>query len=267
MGATKVVYSTKIGPQRPSGFDHGPGALVAAQGIFETSSTLKARLGTRLQVGDRVFRYALAGAAAIIPGVFCQQALVGGATTTLQTTLALTVAATAGDSRIYINALTTAQAANLFADGWACIYDATLGGPTLYRVKGNSSLAVSGVTSYIELYDGIPAALTTSSQVELIANPYKGVIILPSASTLTGPVMGVTPVYVAATYYFWLQTYGPCAILASAALDFDEYVGLSDSNAGYAESDGATANTAVMGTAMAAGTASEGSIMFLTILA
>jgi hypothetical protein len=239
---------------------------VVGQGIYEQSSTKKAKLGERLQVGDRVFRYAYNGAAALNPGKLVQQAILGGALTTLQTTRPVAVAAAAGDTRIYTTALTTAQVADVFADGWVSIWDASMTlGCYLYRIKGNSVLATSGVDSYLTLYDALHVALTTSDQLEIIANPYKGVIINSSATTLTGPILGVAPIYIDINYYFWLQTFGPCAVVADAALDFDEYVSVSDSTVGCVESDSASANTNVLGLALAAGTASESSIMFLMI--
>jgi hypothetical protein len=267
MGATKVVASRNTYPQRPSAFNFGPGAVVVGQGIYEQSATKKARIGERLQVGDRVFRYAYNGAAALNPGKIVQQAALGGADTTLQTTRPVAVAAVVGDTRIYTTALTTAQAADVFADGWVSIFDASMTlGAYLYRIKGNSALATSGVASYLTLYDGLHVALTTSDQLEIVANPYNGVIINSSATTLTGPIVGVAPIYVDINYYFWCQTFGPCAVVSDAALDFDEYVAVSDSTVGLVEKDSATANTVVLGQPLAAGTASESSIMFLQIL-
>lgn len=266
MPALKVVYPTGKGRQIPMAQNFGPGAVVVQQGIYETSSTKKARLGERLQVGDRVFRYAKSGAA-ILGGLLVQQAIVGGATTTLQTTRSLSVAAVAGDSRLYTTALTTEQAANVFADGFVSIYDPTLTSAYLFRIKGNSVLATSGVASYLELYDEIPVALpVTTTQLEIIANPYAAVITLASATALTGPILGGTPVYVASGYYFWLQTFGPWASISSAALDFDEYVTASDSTVGQVEADSGSANTVIIGLPLAVGTAAESCMLFLTIL-
>lgn len=251
---------------KPSAFNHGPGAVTVAQGIYEESSTAKCRLGTRLQVGDRVFRYASNGAVALLPGLLVQGATTGGATTTLQTTRAVAVAAKAGDRKIYTTALTTAQAAGVFDDGWVSIFDASLTtGTYLYRIKTNSALATSGTASYLELYDPLHVALTTSDQLEFIANPYKGVVVAASATTLTGPLLGVPPIAVTASYYFWLQTWGPCAVVCDAALDFDEYCSASDGVPGGVEKDSGTANTVVLGHPLAAGTAAESSMILLTI--
>lgn len=266
MAATKVSYPTTKGRQIPVGMNFGPGAVIVNQGIYEESSTKKARIGERLQVGDRVFRYASSGEA-LIAGVFAQMALVGGATTTLQTTRPVAVAAAIGDNRIYTTALTTAQAANLFEDGWVVIHDDSAVACFLYRIKGNSALATSGTSSYLELYDDLHIALTTSDQLEIMTNPFKSVIAVPSATALTGGLAGVPPIAITSAYYFWIQTWGPAAVLPSAALDFDEYVGMSDTNAGYVESDAATANTVVVGQAVLSGTASEGSIVNLMLFA
>lgn len=252
---------------KPSAFNHGPGAITVGQGIYEQSSTSKCRLGTRLQVGDRVFRYALNGAAALKGGVVVQGATTGGATTTLQTTRAVAVAAKAGDRKIYTTALTTTQTAGTFDDGWVSIFDASETTATyLYRIKTNSQLETSGTASYLELYDPLHVALTTSDQLEIIANPYKGVVVAASATTLTGPILGVPPIGVTASYYFWLQTYGPCSVVSDAALDFDEDCFPSDGVAGWVEKDSGTAMLINLGHPLAVGTASESSIIMLTIL-
>ena len=269
MPATKIknIYQNQVGTNRPLSQDFGPGAVMVGQGIYETSTTKKARLGERLQVGDRVFRYAYAGAAAILGGLLVQGPILGGSDTTLQTTRPLSVAAAAGDTRIFMNALTTAQVANLYVDGLASIFDATLSSALLFRVKGNSYLDTSGTSSYIELYDGVPTALTTSSQVELITNPYNGVITLASATAITGMLLGVAPVYVAANRYFWLQTFGPVAVIPYAALDLDEYCMPSKDSAGETQKESVGTNTMSIGLPRAIGTAGESAIIFLQILA
>ncbi len=264
MAATKVSYPTSKGRQIPCAINYGPGAVVVNQGIYEASSTKKARIGERLQVGDRVFRYALAGGA-LTAGIFAQTPTLGGAVTTLQNSSAVTVAAAAGERRVYVNAVTTAQAADLFIDGWALIFDASATACFLYHIQGNSALATTGVTSYIDLYDDLHVALTTSDQISLLVNPFKSVVTVASATTLTGPLAGVPQIAITDAYYFWLQTWGPCAVLPSAAVDLDEYVTMSDTNAGYVEADSASANTMVVGQGMHVGTASEGAIINLML--
>lgn len=250
---------------RPVARHTGPGTLFTQQGIYEESSTAKHELGERLCVGDRTFIYSNAGAA-IPGGNLCEQATLGGATTTLQNTCAVTVAAVAGATKVYVNALSNAQTANTFADGYAAIWDATTAGTCfLYRIKSNSALATSGVTSYITLYDELHLALTTSDQVSLIANPYKAVVTATAAAG--GGALGVAPVDISNGYYFWLQTYGPCAVYPEAAIDPDEDVVRSDATAGTVCKRASAAEGQRVGYSLHIGTAAESCIVFLTLRA
>ena len=170
-------------PMIPASQSFGMGATVVAQSIYEQSLTQKHRLGERLALGDRIFRYTKAGAA-LVAGYGVQTAATGGAVTTLQNTCAVTVAAAIGDMKIFVSALTTEQPANTFAEGYAAIWDATTAGMSyLYRVKDHPVIAVGGVVSYINIYDPVHIALTTSDQCNLIANPYLNVIAQPTART------------------------------------------------------------------------------------
>jgi hypothetical protein len=213
MPATKVVYSSKVGIGRPSNFDQGPGNLVAAQGIYEYSTTKKHRIGSRLQVGERIFRYALNSSVALRAGSIVSSPLLGGATTTVQVDLSLAVAAKAGDSRLYVAMDTTAQAADKFADGWVGVQDEVNADAHIFQIKTHPLIANSGTSSYIDLYDGVPADLAiTSTELDLIANPYSGVIITPKSTTPACMTLGVAPIYLAGAYYFWLQTWGPAFV-------------------------------------------------------
>lgn len=202
------------GQSTPAAQHMGPGAfLVAGQGIYEESSTQKFPLGTRVQVGDRTFHYALAGAA-IQPGLVACQPALAGCTTTLQTAVPVAVATSVGATRVYVTAVTTAQAANLFQEGYAIINDVSLtpDGVYTYRIKSHTALAITGTASYIDLYDEIPVALSTSDRLALMINMYKSIITAPVTTAVGAPV-GVPPISVTSAYYFWLQTWGPCGIL------------------------------------------------------
>jgi hypothetical protein len=255
---------------RPAAKVSGPGTLFTKQGIYEESETQKHPLGERLEVGDRVFYYAKAGAA-ITAGNVCEMPAYAGATTTLQNTSDVTVAAPAGATRIYVNAVTTAQAADLFAEGYAAVFDATTTGKCwLFRIKGNSALATSGTTSYIDVYDAIPEALTTSDQVCLMTNMYLNIVQSP-ATTQAGACVGVAPISITSGYYFWLQTYGPCQVYASeSALVLNETFTRTDAAvAGAVEKlsavDSGSAEQPVLGYTLHVGTQDECSMAFLTI--
>lgn len=237
------------------------------QGIYQESATKNFPLGTRYRAGDgRVFHYALAGATALIAGNTQEQAPFGGASTEIQATEAVAVAGSVGDTRVYVTAVTTVQTADLFEDGWLAIWDATTAGMCyLYPIKGNSALAATGTTSYVDLYDPLHIAITTSDQSFLLVNPYKDLVIAAAAGA--GAVVGVAPISVTAAYYFWLATYGPCAVYPEAALDVDEDVVRSDAVAGTVCKRASATEGQTIGYALHVGTAAEASIVFLTLAA
>ena len=240
-----------------------PAIVGGAQSIYEASTSQQFPLGHVIRVGERTFVYASAGEA-LNPGYAIQQAAYGGATTTLQNTCAVTVAAAAADIRVYVNALTTAQSAHVFQDGFIAVWDATTAGYSwLFKIKDNTALATSGTTSYVTLYDPLPAALTTDEQCYIIANPYKSVIMHNSASG--GGTLGIAPVYVASASYFWLQTWGPSACYPEAVIDTDEDVVISDQVDGAVCPRTSATVGQTVGYCLHIGTAGESAIAFLTI--
>ncbi|KKM71569.1 hypothetical protein LCGC14_1429280 [marine sediment metagenome] len=84
-----------------------------------------------------------------------------------------------------------------------------------YAIVGNSLTAANG-TLTIDINTGLTIALTTSSKATIIKNRYDGVRVTePSPVERT---LGVVPVAVTASYYFWLQTGGPAIILQDGNL-------------------------------------------------
>ncbi len=54
---------------------------------------------------------------------------------------------------------------------------------------------------------------TDTGNVKLVRNPYKG-LVLSTVANGPGMPIGVTPVAVTASYYFWVQTWGPTIAVA-----------------------------------------------------
>jgi hypothetical protein len=178
------------------------------QDIFTESSTKQHELGTFFDDEyERRFRYAYNAASALVAGNIVQMPALGGAATTLQSTAAVAVESDVSDRRIYVTAITTAQAADLFKEGWAAFWDASLTAVYTRRVLKNSTLATTGVASYIEIDEPLPVALTTSDKVALMANPYKNIVVAPT--TIAGKMLGGVHCAVSANYYCWVQTRGP----------------------------------------------------------
>lgn len=196
--------------------------------IYKESSTKGPyMLGTRMALPDgRVFRYAKNGASAITIG-----RVVGMAAP--QTTLykdcvesgsAARTTASWDDGNHYTYVATTASAStslHIFADrfdnGYLWVNDEA-GEGQLLQIKSHgvsTSVATTAVKITMHDEDILTIALTTASQMGLVANPYQDVVI-HTGTKGGGPALGVAPIAVTAAYYFWLQTWGPCPVMSGA---------------------------------------------------
>jgi len=203
------------------------GATVTAQDIYQASSTQKHKLGERLVIGDRVFRYMKAGSSNLSAGY------VVGAPCALTTEDTVTVAHGVGTRVVTITA--SGVTANQFAEGYLVVDEGTGAGET-YKIKSNTASDANNLVQ-VELYDGLATAWSTSNtDITIISSPYNGVIVCPTDGIIL-PV-GVPLISVTANYYFWGQTWGPCGVkidgTANAlgnAID-ERLLGISGSTAG-----------------------------------
>ena len=167
-------------------------------------------LGTRAVTPDgRVFRWALAGGVAIEAGKLVQTLAEIGSSVHVSGLTVINATVT-GVTTITVTMATTPVAANVYADGDLVID--TSPGQAMYRIKSHQA-ADSGADAEFTLYDSdeIKNALTSGTTlVGFRRNPYTSVIITPT--TVTGAVIGVTPINVAISGYFWLQTWGPALV-------------------------------------------------------
>jgi len=104
--------------------------------------------------------------------------------------------------------------ADNFAGGFLIVNDAA-GEGQCCLIKANAAFSTTEDSEF-ELYDALTIALTTSSQIGLIKNPYNGVIA--ATNTMTGMPIGVPQLAVTASYYFWCKTAGPAAVNAQEAI-------------------------------------------------
>lgn len=166
------------------------------------------RLGSRGFTRDgRAFRFCKAGAVDLVAGNIIQ----GPAIVT--THLANTPPAVAiGDTSFIYTPGATLGTVNQYAEGWLQV-DTTPGNGRMYAISGHAAFALStAFTLNLEKDDPIAVALTASSRVGLIANPYNGVIQMP-VTTATGILAGVAVSAIPAGQFGWLQTWGPCPAL------------------------------------------------------
>lgn len=218
-------------PAKPGLFQESPPALFN-QGLYEISSTQKHRLGTVRRLDDgRVFYYARAGAANLAAGVLCQSEVPGSN----YDELVVATAPAVGDTSIVLTNDSSAITANMFKDGYAVGNKGNSVGH-VYKIRGNTA-AAGGATVTIYLYDSIRAAGASGDEYTLVKNPFDSVIIHPSPPTAT--LVGVPPVAVTATYYFWIQTAGYASVLTQGTVTAGKLV------TGSATVDGAVAALAL----------------------
>lgn len=235
--------------------------LLLAQNFWESSSTQKHPLGATVRTADgRVFRYCQAGASDLVAGNLIQSAA------PIPNHLALTPSAAAlGAKVVTMTPGATAGAANLYAEGYLQV-DTTPGNGYVYQVKDH--LAITASTAFsVNLMDDDPiqVALTTSSRVGLVHNPYKNVIQTPT--TITAAVVGVSPYVITATQYGWLQTWGPASVLINGTPAVTAPVINSATTAGAVDvwTAAAQPTAQMVGKTMQVGVSGKNNFIFLTL--
>ena len=121
-----------------------------------------------------------------------------------------------GDTTVTITCSAQTLTANQLAGAYLGIISGTGSVQTL-KIKGNPA-GTSATTYLLTLQDPFYIATSGSPVANIWVDPYLNPIISPT--TATGTVIGTSLVNVASdtTYntYFWVQTNGPCLILADA---------------------------------------------------
>lgn len=202
---------------------------VGPNDIFSSTTFAQANLGARAVTGDgREFRYVKAGAVALVPGKLQQSA----AEVTNHQNLAPTADVAIGATVFTVTLGATAATANQYAGGWAVITTSTGAG---YQYRISSHPAASGsATLQLTLDDALITTLASaSSKVDLVANPYSGVIVNPA--TATSAPIGVAVFAIPAASYGWIQTKGTVSVLADGAVTVGTNVIASNAVAGAIE--------------------------------
>ncbi len=188
----------------------GTGPQVVAQGVYESKATALHNIGEYVQTNDgRGYRYSKAGGTALVVGKI-QQAKAED--TSNEQELAITNA-TLGDLTI-VTTSTVTLAADLLAGGFLIVSEGTLGVGETYKLKGNTA-ASSAVTTF-SLDEPVRVTTTGSCKVDVKVNPYMSVIVAPT--TQTSCIVGAAQYAIPASEFGWLQTRGPCAILAQGTV-------------------------------------------------
>jgi hypothetical protein len=173
---------------------------------FTSTSDQRMALGTTGYSSDgRQFKYCVAGISDLVAGNVIQ----GPAIVTTHLANTPPVVAQGATSFTYTPGATLGTV-NQYAGGYLQV-DTTPGNGYTYQVSGHPAFALSTAFT-LTLADAIQVALTASSRVGLMANPYRGVIQFP-VTTATGVYAGVAPCIITAAQYGWLQTAGIASVL------------------------------------------------------
>lgn len=159
----------------------------------------------------------------------------------------LAVAATAIGSTTVTTTDTVTVTANEYADGYlVATAEGGTGNGLYYKIKSHPA-ATSAVVTFT-LYEPIVVAFNTSTQIDVMKNPWDSVIQNPT--TASGAIAGVAMTAVPASYYAWVQTGGPGVVKADAggAITVGTQISASNQTAGCCE--GQVAGQASIGQAM-----------------
>lgn len=195
----------------------GDGFNFADADPFTESATQLFPLGSTLNWGDRVFKYAQVDGA-ITAGLCVQQPIIVANHTQMSLTSAVAISTTNTTDISIETAGDTDLTANQYQEGYLYINDGTGQGQS-WKIKSHPAHDHSSdPTCVITVYGKVSTALVASgtSQASLMENPFKDVIVAPVAET--GAVVGVTVIDMTDDYYGWLQTKGPKAVLAASTL-------------------------------------------------
>lgn len=183
------------------------------------SATQLMPLGTRGYTRDgRIYRYAQAGATALTKGTLCEAAAGAAINTSTDTRLNRVCTTTHTEAHISTTMVASGTvSADDFKDGYLFCTDTTGTGGQYVHIKkstASSSNTCSGTTGCILTFypdSHVEESLTTASTVAPVKNMYKGIIVATAGGNVNA-LVGVPNQDVTEAYYFWLQTWGPCAV-------------------------------------------------------
>ena len=177
------------------------------------TSDQRHKLGTRMTLADgRAYRYAKDSGSGIAAGRRVQAPATDAAD---DMDLAWSAGAAVGGTTITTGTSLTITK-DQYKEGWLYTNDGT-GEGQIYPIKSNTAVSsAAGCVFTIDDEDGFAIALTaTTSLFGVVYNLYDGVLVQPT--TITNAAVGVSTTTVTASYYTWLQTWGPCALLDTGA--------------------------------------------------
>lgn len=181
-------------------------AVVSDQDVRDVATVKQMRWGSVRETWDgKRFRYGQAGAVDLAHG----KVNVAAAAVANHTNRVVAAAVAVGGTKVTATLGATAAAASAYADGRLVVNDST-GEGIDYGIKDHAAVLSAGVIS-VRLDDPVKIALTTASEVSLVASPWYGAIVSPSA--IAHRPVGVNNVDIPAANTGFFQVRGDCPVL------------------------------------------------------
>ena len=243
-GGIPVQDSTGIAPLGGSIMPPYPvyrGAVPSGDGFnfanadpYSESATQLFPLGSTLNWGDRVFKYAQMDGAVTAGKLLQQKASIIAHHSQMTATAAVAADSDAATTDISVETQgDTDITANQYQEGYLWVNDATGEGQS-WRIKSHPAHDHSDDASIvITVYGGVKTDLATASELGICQNVYKDVIVAPTAET--GCIVGATNIDMTDDYYGWIQVRGPKSILAGDTIVLGQNVTRSGNDAGAVE--------------------------------
>lgn len=201
-------------------------------GLYTASTTMEYDLGTRLEIDERVYRYARAGEA-----LNRWQGACNNDSWSL-TNEEPNQSAVAGATDMQV--VNTTGTVDLYKNGWVVIFTNRL---QMRRIIGNDASDGTDIKIYLDA--GLEAAVTLDStwvtgypsiyyDTRHSASNYNSIVAIPNCTVASGS-------------YYWGQTWGPCygrvisTVPGVTAYDRDIYFGAEGDLYGHIQAEGDTA--------------------------
>jgi hypothetical protein len=183
------------------------------QSVYETSATQNYLLGTKLEYGDgRVFRYARAGAVALVKALMCHGSIHRTETFEEDQTGNYPVV---GDTTITVEigtGLDLIEATNELAGGTLLVNKGSAIGD-MYHIIG-SKVGSTDTNLSLVIDSPIRTTWTTSTEITIYPSPWMNTLV--QTEPAAAMAVGVPLVAVTADYYYWSQVKGPTPIIVDA---------------------------------------------------
>ena len=151
---------------------------------------------------------------------------------------------------------------NQLAGALLVISTASTNAGQVAKIKSHAAATAAVVTFYLE--DPIVYAPTGTTKIDIVPNPFNGVVVNPTTAT-SAPV-GIAVYKTTAAYFGWLQVQGSAPCLADGTVVVGTALDASNGTAGAVEAHAEAGVQAPVGTALTGIATTEYGLINLQLL-